>query len=200
MEHMNFGRTAVAHPYALQTWSDQNTGGEALLEQASSTGWSLVSYGGGAWDVLGLMEQGVPRANAELLVTALNNGALVARASRPIEVPAGNTVMVGTPSGRVETTNSYRSAAYLAADQHAIVIRQSPEYDIVYDVPDNHFLIYIFSKPLKDARRAAEDAILEALNISEQDACKLTVHEFVTGLASRIYNVGPMSLSFCTAP
>ena len=142
----------------------------------------------------------MPRTNAEQLVAALNNGALPVPASRPIEVPAGNTIEVGTPSGSVVVNNFYRNAAYLAADEHTVVIRQAPDYDIVYDVPDSHFVINLFLKPLKDARRAAEAAFLKTLNVSEQDACKLTVHEFVTGLASRIYLVGPTSLSFCTAP
>jgi hypothetical protein len=197
---MTVGGTAVARPYALQIWGDENTGGQALLEQASSTGWTLLSYGGGEWDVLGLMTNGVPRAYAERLVATINNGALPASASRPMEVPAGDTITIATPTGSVVTKNFYHSAAYLAPDQHNVVIRQAPDYDVVYDAPDSHFIINLFLKPLKETRRAAEAAFLETLNISERDACKLTVHEFVTGLASRIYPQSPLSLSFCTAP
>jgi hypothetical protein len=195
--HLMLGGTAVARPYALQIWGDENVGGEAVLEQASSTGWTLVSYGGGEWDVLGLMEIGVPRAKAEQLVATINNGVLPAPSARPMEVPAGDTITIATPTGRIVTNNFYRGAAYLAADRHAVVIRQAPDYDIVYDAPDSHFIVNLFLKPVKETRRAAEVAFLETLNISELDACDLTVHEMVTGLASRIYPQSPLPLSFC---
>ena len=112
-------------------------------------------------------------------------------------IPAGSTINIATSAGVVATKNFYRDTTYFAPDQHAVVIRQAPDYDIVYDVSNGYFVVNMFLKPLDDTRRAAEAAFLETLNISEQDACKLTVHEFATGLASRTppYNMFP--LSFC---
>jgi hypothetical protein len=60
--------TVVVMPYALQTWGDQNKGGESLLKYDSTTGWILLSMGGGAWDVPSLVSAGVPQSVAEQLV------------------------------------------------------------------------------------------------------------------------------------
>jgi hypothetical protein len=62
------------------------------------------------------MEIGVPRAYAEQLVAAINNGALPAPTSRPMEVPAGDTITIAIPAGSVVTKNFYRNAAYFAVD------------------------------------------------------------------------------------
>ena len=70
---ITLGGTIVVSSYALQIWGDVNKGGEALLEYASSTGWTLMSLGGGEWTVDGLVQEGVPQNIAEQLVAGLGN-------------------------------------------------------------------------------------------------------------------------------
>ena len=65
------GGTVIATPYALQIWGDEYMGGEALLKYATSTGWILVSAGGGEWTVDDLVAVGVPQTYAEQLVAGL---------------------------------------------------------------------------------------------------------------------------------
>jgi hypothetical protein len=66
---LTLGKLTVVDGYALQNWSDENMGGQALLRFSPSSGtWVLVSMGGGAWDADSLAAEGVPRAVAALLV------------------------------------------------------------------------------------------------------------------------------------
>lgn len=60
----------VASQYAIQTWSDENKGGQALLHYKQGQGWVLITMGGGAWSVDDLTKLGVPQETAkELLKT-----------------------------------------------------------------------------------------------------------------------------------
>lgn len=61
------GSTVIASEYALQSWSDENKAGEALLKRNEKGDWELLSMGGGAWDVDSLVAGGVPRAVAQQL-------------------------------------------------------------------------------------------------------------------------------------
>lgn len=62
------GDTVIASDYALQTWGDEDKGGQAVLRQNAAGVWELLSMGGGAWDVASLTEAGVPQSVAEKLV------------------------------------------------------------------------------------------------------------------------------------
>ncbi len=60
--------TVVAGDYALQVWYGDNIGGEALLKYDNASGrWIVISGGGGAWSLDGLLAQGVPKYVAEIL-------------------------------------------------------------------------------------------------------------------------------------
>jgi len=64
--------TVISGNYAVQLWSDTNEGGEALLTyDASADQWNLVTWGGGAWDVDGLVAVGVDQTDAQNLVALL---------------------------------------------------------------------------------------------------------------------------------
>jgi len=66
---LTLGKLTVVDGYALQNWSTEHMGGQALLRFSPSTGtWVLVNMGGGAWDADSLVSVGVPRAVAALLV------------------------------------------------------------------------------------------------------------------------------------
>lgn len=61
------GTIAVSN-FALHYWGDDTSGGEALFKYEAAQGWKLISMGGGAWGVTGLVDSGVPRSVAERLV------------------------------------------------------------------------------------------------------------------------------------
>jgi hypothetical protein len=65
--------TVIDSNYALQEWGDNNKGGQALLQYTDAGGWTLISMGGGVWDVNGLISFGVPVSIAKNLVNRLKN-------------------------------------------------------------------------------------------------------------------------------
>jgi hypothetical protein len=190
------GGTVVASPYALQIWGDANEGGEALLEYSSSTGWNLISLGGGEWNVVALIQEGVPQSVAKQLIAGLTSGMPSPAASSTI-IPAGDTIILGTAQGSVAMNNFYKNAGYIAQDQQTVVIQQASTYSIVYDVSDSSFTLTISSAPLDAVRQAAEAAFLSSLGISQQDACKLRVYEDISGGVPNQYAGKSFPLSFC---
>jgi hypothetical protein len=189
------GGTVVVSPYALQIWGDTNTGGEALLEYTSST-WVLVSLGGGEWTVFSLMQEGVPLSIAEQLVSGVTNSAPSSIAP-PVNIPIGNTVTIGTSQGSVIVNNFYKNADYIAQGQNAVAIKQTADYGIFYNILDSGFTITIFSAPFDTVRQTAEAAFLDSLNISQQDACKLSVYENASGNIANQHVGQSFLLSFC---
>lgn len=196
-DQITLGGTVIASSYALQIWGDANKGGEALLRRASSTGWALVSLGGGEWNVLALIQEGVPHTIAEQLISGL--GGTPSSVASPINIPAGNSIAIGTSRGSVAMNNFYKNADYIAQDQQAVVIQQTATYALVYNVSDSSFALTVFSTPFEIVRQAAENAFLSTLNISEQDACKLSVYEGVSGDMPDQYIGKTLPLSFCAA-
>ena len=195
-DQITLGGTVIVSPYALQIWGDANKGGEALLKNVSGTGWKLVSLGGGEWNVLALIQAGVPPTAAEQLVAGLASGASAPIAPQ-VSIPTGDTITIGTAKGSVTVNNFYKSAVYIARDQKAVVIQQASAYNIVYDVSGSSFSITILLPQFEAPRQIAEAAFLNSLGVSEQDACKLTVYESILGDASNQYVSRSLPLSFC---
>jgi hypothetical protein len=176
-DQIALGGTVVVSPYALQIWGDTNKGGEALLEDESSTGWMLISLGGGEWTVLALVQVGVPVSLAQQLVAGLVSGTFSPSVGAPIAIPPGNTIAIGTADGTVTMNNFYNSAAYIDQAQQTVVIEQSSTYSISYNIADSSFTLNILGTPSEATRQGAEAAFLAALGISQQDACELSVYE-----------------------
>jgi len=65
---LSFSDSTIVNNYALQVWYDENVGGEALLKYRDGTGWEIVSFGGGAWSLANLVQQGVPSETARVLI------------------------------------------------------------------------------------------------------------------------------------
>lgn len=189
------GAVAATSSYALQVWQRGNEGGEALMENVPLRGWTLLSYGGGMWDVLGLMEEGVPRAGAEWLVATLFGKSTFSTTSS-MAIPSGASFEIGTAKGSVVVNNFYKNATYIASDE-AVIIEQSSTYAIVYNIPDSSFGILMFFVPSEPVRAAAESVFLTSLGVSEQDACKLSVHEMVSATVLPQYLADVWPLSFC---
>ncbi len=198
-DQIALGGTVIASPYALQIWGDVNKGGEALLEQSSSTGWKLISLGGGEWSVLALVQEGVPVAAAEQLVAGLTSGSSTPSIAPPIAIPPGNTISIGTSNGVVTMNNFYNHADYISQDQQAVVVQGSSTYSIVYNIPDSSFTLTIIGSPFDIVRQVMETVFLNSLGISQQDACKLLVSENVPGDSSNQYAGQTFRLSFCSS-
>ena len=194
------GGTVVVPPYALQIWGDTNKGGEALLENTSSTGWSLVSLGGGEWTELSLIQEGVPISIAEQLVVGIMNGASTSPTSSSIIAPTGNTLSIGTSNGSVAMNNFYNNAAYISQADQTLVIADVSNYVITYNISDSSFGIILLSLPLETTRQIAEAGFLAALGIAQQNACKLDVREWAPANVSPQYIGQSFPLSFCGTP
>lgn len=67
-DKINLENPVVSGEYALQNWSDENKGGQALLKYKEGKGWILISMGGGAWSVSDLVQLGVSASSAKDLL------------------------------------------------------------------------------------------------------------------------------------
>ena len=196
-DQIALGGTIVSSLYALQIWGDANKGGEALLEDTSSTGWTLLSLGGGEWTVLALVQEGVPISIAKQLVLGLTNGTAATSTAPSISIPGGDAISLGTAKGIVTMVNFYKNADYIDQDQQAVVIKQTSNYSIIYYISGSGFSVTISGTPFQAARQMAETAFLSLLNISTADACKLNVTENAAYPASDPNSNISFPLSFC---
>lgn len=64
---LQLGDTVISGNYAVQLWSTNHMGGEALLQYAQNR-WTVITYGGGVWSLQGLLTAGVPRDTATVLL------------------------------------------------------------------------------------------------------------------------------------
>jgi len=60
------GKMAIVSPYALVSWNQGDTGGQALLSNTSGT-WKIITFGGGSLGESGLKAFGVPPQLAQKL-------------------------------------------------------------------------------------------------------------------------------------
>ena len=68
-DNIKAGQTVAVAGYALQLWTGDNTGGEALLKfDSAQNAWVIVDPGGGQWSLEGLMHAGVPQEAARALL------------------------------------------------------------------------------------------------------------------------------------
>ncbi|MBX4192346.1 hypothetical protein KW798_02560 [Candidatus Parcubacteria bacterium] len=66
------GETVISGNFALVSWVGDHTGGEALLKyDAGGDSWSVITTGGGEWSLKGLLEEGVPEQDAQVLLKGM---------------------------------------------------------------------------------------------------------------------------------
>mgnify|MGYP001617913680 CR=1 FL=1 len=71
-DNVRLQETVVVGDYALQVWSSDSMGGEALLRYDSSQSrWAFITAGGGSWSIDGLASAGVPKDTAAALLSGL---------------------------------------------------------------------------------------------------------------------------------
>lgn len=114
------------------------------------------------------------------------------------EIPSGDTISLQTPSGAVQVSNFYKTAA--AIYESYIQIESTSDYDIVFNGHPEEFdlVIGLTSKPIASALAKAEAALLRILKIEREDACKLNVRVGVPDWLDPILAGGDFGLSFCS--
>jgi hypothetical protein len=72
--HVTLGTTVLVGTFALQVWTADPMGGEALLKYDLKTGqWSVLSQGGGLWGVAALMKYGMDKTTALSLLYGIGH-------------------------------------------------------------------------------------------------------------------------------
>lgn len=107
----------------------------------------------------------------------------------PETIPNGEKIVLGTARGSVAVNNFYKIAQ--GYDGAALVIRNTPEYQIIYAGEDSAFGIYITGASFESQRLIAESDFLATLGISQEQACSLNVSEGGVSLGANFL------LSFC---
>ena len=72
-DNLKLKETVISGDYALQAWSSDTMGGEALLYYDTDKGsWVFLTAGGGSWSLYGLIVAGVPNDVATALVAGMS--------------------------------------------------------------------------------------------------------------------------------
>lgn len=104
---------------------------------------------------------------------------------------------ITTKQGEVTVRDFTKNAAFITQDGKTVAVVNSGKYSIVFYRPDQSFAISLLAKPFPIVRQEAERALLSTLNISEQDACKLSVYEGIPISVDQRYPGVNSPLSFC---
>ena len=113
-----------------------------------------------------------------------------------LNVPTGDTLVLGTSRGSVAVKNFYKTAEEII-EQTEVVIRQTNDYIIVYHASNSSFTIIVRGRPLATARRSAEDMFLAVLGIPQSSACDLSIRVSLPYDADDAFRGGDYPLSFC---
>ena len=100
-----------------------------------------------------------------------------------------------TSEGSVSINNPYAEASTVVAGNAAV--KETSEYAIVYLGDLKSFVITIYGKQMNGARRQAEQAFLDSLGVSKDDACKLDVSLSIDKEADEDAAGQEFGLSFC---
>jgi hypothetical protein len=70
-DNIKTGKTVVVDDWALQLWTGDIMGGEALYHfDTVKSKWVMVEFGGGSWSLEGLVFVGVPQKTAQAIIAA----------------------------------------------------------------------------------------------------------------------------------
>lgn len=93
----------------------------------------------------------------------------------PSSVPQDPTLTLGTASGPVTVANFYKTA--IGQDAETFLLAHDPAYDISYDQSASVFYLVINGTPFATAQKSAEAKFIQILNVTQPQACKLSVSE-----------------------
>ena len=101
--------------------------------------------------------------------------------------PKTETISIGTGNGSIEVKNFYKTL--VDTEEGSIIMADNENYQISYERSTSVFYIHFRNDAVSQSQ--AEADLLNVLGISQQDACKLNVLVFQSGLAEG------SRLSFC---
>lgn len=111
--------------------------------------------------------------------------------------PTSSTITIGTSQGLVTVNNFYKNAQ--GALEQFIIIAETSDYEITYDVNTSGFYLSISKPPFATGRGEAESAFLSLLGIGESDACKLSASEGAAYTGGDAPQARMAPLSFCAS-
>lgn len=113
----------------------------------------------------------------------------------PSTIPAGEKISLGTAHGTVEVNNFYKISQGYSGD--ALIVRSTPQFQIIYNSETGAFAIYIVAGPVDAARGAAEKDLVNVLGVPEKDTCFLNVSWSVSPAVGSGLSGVARPLSFC---
>ena len=99
------------------------------------------------------------------------------RSSDPKQLEQGPGLSISTSEGTVKISNFFDKAEETIGD--IVVVATTLNFQIIYFKKNEVFNITLKLKPLETSRDLAETRLLEVLDISQAEACKLNVEIFV---------------------
>ncbi|MCX6762757.1 MAG: hypothetical protein NT093_03160 [Candidatus Moranbacteria bacterium] len=99
------------------------------------------------------------------------------------------------PADNNRCPNPYKNATTVVSGNADV--QKTPNYEIVYLANSKSFVISLSGINLADSRSQAEQAFLDSLGVSKEDACKLTVSLGVAPEANKNAAGKNYGLSFC---
>lgn len=110
--------------------------------------------------------------------------------------PTGTYLQLGTSQGIVQVNNFYLANPPVV-DGGDIVIKQTPNYTIVYDPIESTFWLGVTGSPFATWQNAAQQDFLTTLGVSEAGACKLDVASGVVYSPGNPDDGQDFPLTFC---
>lgn len=105
------------------------------------------------------------------------------------------TFFIKTPSGNVEVDNFLKDIT--PATNFLFYIESTPDYTIQYDALDESFTISVHGFSLPETRKEAEIKLLQILDTTPTNMCKLNIFVFVPGSVEPTLAGKDFNLSFC---
>lgn len=140
-------------------------------------------------------------ANPSVLSPGAANDGLyspVSDASRQ-NFSAGNEIVLGTSAGAVTVKNFYKGATQSIDELDDLVVKDTPKFSIIYNIPTSNFDLFIKQKPVQESRLAAEKELLSILGIDQASACKLSAQATIPYSLDQELGGRHYPLSFCSA-
>jgi len=115
----------------------------------------------------------------------------------PGDIPAGDTLVIGTATGDVTVKNFYKNALGIVEGIQVMLV-QNANYEIYYSKSGSTFTIVLLGGSRADAQATAENDLLSVLGTSKADACRLSVSVIVPFTVDAQTGGRTYPLSFCS--
>jgi len=90
---------------------------------------------------------------------------------KPIAIPTGDTITISN----ITVNNFFQKGTQINTQGDTLILETPGEYRLLYTPSDNQFLINITGSPFDTLRSVAEQAFLDQLGITQNQACQLNV-------------------------